>query len=91
MRRISTLLAYHHQNFTNACFMVAEAVKAFEALAPVANPMKRLTRSTTGSRIWWRSAKIVRISHSDSTSSKLHWLGALPIESLTKVRNYGRA
>ena len=39
--------------------MVAEAVKAFEALAPVANPKKRLTRSATGSRKWWRSARSV--------------------------------
>ena len=40
--------------------MVAEAVKAFEALAPLANPMKRLTRSATGSRKWWRSARSVK-------------------------------
>jgi hypothetical protein len=51
------LLVYHHQNSTNAHFMVAEAVKAFEALAPVANPTKRLTASATGSRKWWRSAR----------------------------------
>ena len=54
-----TLLAYHHQNSTNACFLVAEAVKAFEALAPAANPTKRLTRSATGIRKWWRSARSV--------------------------------
>ena len=45
--------------------MVAEAVKAFEALAPVANPMKRLTRSATGRRKWWRSARSVKFT-SDS-------------------------
>ena len=54
-----TLLVYHHQNSTNAYFLVAEAVKAFEALAPVANSTKRLTRSATGSRKWWRSARSV--------------------------------
>ena len=54
-----TLLVYHHQNATNACFLVAEAVKAFEALAPAANPTKRLTRSATGIRKLWRSARSV--------------------------------
>ena len=55
----STLLAYHHQNSTNACFLVAEALKAFEALAPAANTTKRLTRSATGSRKWWCSPRSV--------------------------------
>ena len=69
-----TLLTYHHQNSTNACFLVAEAVKAFEALAPAANATKRLTRSATGRRKWWRSARSVELSQArksrDTVSTK---------------------
>ncbi len=34
---ISKLVADHHQNSTNTCILVAEAVKAFESHTPAAN------------------------------------------------------
>ena len=71
---LKTLLAYHHQNSTNACFLVAEAVKAFEALAPAANPTKRLTRSATGSRKWWRSARSVVLNGRNSVLDRIHFM-----------------
>ncbi len=66
-----TLLAYHRQNSTNACFLVAEAVKAFEALAPAATRTKRLTRSATGIRKWWRSARSVVLIRNFSRQDKV--------------------
>ena len=58
--------------------MVAEAVKAFEALAPVANPMKRLTRSATGRRKWWRSARSVIFSLAVAASDSRFQVAKLP-------------